>query len=173
MPVNLKERNIFTTSISLPVKVTDWWNMRLFGMYMWQKNVSIDDFGISTLRRNVFRLNGNQTFKLPKDFTIELSGFYTSPFVNGNFQINTIWGLNFGLSKQLANGRLSFNIGDIFDSIRSQGFTELPEQNIYAYRAFDFSQRTFRLTYSTSFGNKKVKRSRDRNSSREERNRVN
>ncbi len=172
-PINLKEQQRFTTSISLPIKVTDWWNMRLFGMHFWQENTTSDNFGVAKISQHTFRLNGNQTFTLPNDFSVELSGFYTSPFVNGNLKINSIWGLNFGLQKQLENGRIAFNVGDIFNSIQSLGIVDLPEQNIYSERGFDFSQRTFRLTYSSTFGNKKVKSARRRNSGNDEKRRVN
>ncbi|MFK7951125.1 MAG: TonB-dependent receptor [Saprospiraceae bacterium] len=173
IPINLKQQDMFVTSLSFPVKVTDWWNMRLFGMYFWTQTQTVDNLGEFTLSQSTFRLNGTQSFTLPKGFNIELSGFYTSPFINGNFIIESLWGLNFGLSKQLKNGRIAFNIGDIFNSIKSTGIVDLPTQNIYSERGFDFSQRTFRLTFSSSFGNQKVKRARDRNSSDEERSRVN
>lgn len=173
VPINLKEQKMFSSSLSFPVKITDWWNMRLSTMYFWRENTAVTDLGTLTLSQGTFRFNGNQTFTLPKGFNLELSGFYTSPFINGNLTINSIWGMNFGIQKQLNNGRIAFNIGDIFNSIQSSGITEIPAQNIYSERGFDFSQRTFRLTYSAAFGNKKVKGARNRNSSNEERNRVN
>lgn len=172
-PINLQQQQMFTTSVSFPVKVTDWWNMRLFGMYFWKENITVDNLGTQVLSQGTYRFNGNQTFTLSKGFNLEVSGFYTSPFINGNLKINAIWGMNFGIQKELKNGRIAFNIGDVFNSIQSLGITNIPSQNIYSERGFDFSQRTFRLTYSASFGNNKVKRARNRNSSDEERGRVN
>lgn len=173
MPINLKEQNLFVASLNFPVKVTDWWNMRISTMYMWKENTVVNDLGTFTLDQSTFRANGSQNFKLPKDFNVELSGFYTSPFINGNFKIDAIWGLNFGVQKKLKNGRLSFNIQDIFNSIQSYGVTEIPELNVFADRSYNFNRRTFSITYSSSFGNKKVKKARNRNSSGDEKNRVN
>jgi hypothetical protein len=52
--------------------------------------------------------------------------------------------------------------------------TDLPDQNIKTINEFNFSGRTFKLTYSRSFGNNKVKSSRDRKTgAEEERNRAN
>lgn len=172
-PTNLKRQNMFVTSLSFPVKMTDWWNMRVFGMYFWRENTTVDNLGELTFSQSTYRINGNQTFTLAKGFNLELSGFYTSPFLNGNILIKSIWGANLGLQKQLKNGRLAFNVGDIFNSIKSVGITDIPSLNIYTERGFDFSQRTFRITYSASFGSKKVRRARNRNSSDEERGRVN
>ena len=58
--------------------------------------------------------------------------------------------------------------------INITGGTDLPDQNIKTHNKFDFSNRTYILTYSNSFGNSKLKSSRERQTgSEEERNRVN
>lgn len=82
--------------------------------------------------------------------------------------------LNFGLQKRLDNGaRLSFTVSDVLNSLERTGITDLTNENLYVRRTFDFSQRTFKLTYSATFGNRKMKQSRNRNSGSDEKNRVN
>ncbi|MBK5272364.1 MAG: hypothetical protein JJE22_15260, partial [Bacteroidia bacterium] len=63
---------------------------------------------------------------------------------------------------------------NIFDGGAWKGITDIPSENIYAESVYKFSQRTFKLTYSQSFGNKKLNAKRDRTSaSEEEQRRVN
>ena len=175
IPDNLQEQRTVSASVAFPLRVNDWWNMRLFGIYTYQTAVSVDDeLGTQEFDQNVFRLNGSQSFKLPNDFGIELSGFYQTTSLNGNVKFEPQGVLNFGIQKKLKNNaRLTFNINDVFNSLKAIGVTDLPNENIFVTRTFDFSQRTFRLTYSTTFGNQKLKSSRNRNSGDEERNRVN
>jgi len=175
IPDNLKEQKTLSASIAFPVKVNDWWNMRFFGIYTRQDIVSIDDeFGVLEFGQNFFRLNGSQSFKLPKNFNIELSGFYQSGGLNGNVKFKSQNIFNIGIQKKLKNeARLTFNINDVFNSLEFTGVTNLPDENVFVTRTFDFSQRTFRLTYSTTFGNKKVKGNRKRKSGTDEKRRVN
>ena len=71
-------------------------------------------------------------------------------------------------------GTVKFSINDALDSMKFTGGTDLPEQNIKTENLFDFSNRTFTLTYSRNFGNQKLKSKRDRETgSEEERRRVN
>ncbi len=175
VPDNLREQKTISASVAFPIRVNDWWNMRLFGIYTYQTAIWVDDeLGTQEFDQNIFRLNGSQSFKLPNDFGIELSGFYQTTSLNGNVKFKPQGVLNFGIQKKLKNNaRLTFNINDVFNSLKAIGVTDLPNENIFVTRTFDFSQRTFRLTYSTIFGNQKLKGSRNRYSGDEERNRVN
>ena len=175
IPDNLRKQRTLSASVAFPVKVNDWWNMRLFGIYTYQTAVSVnDEFGAQEFGQNVFRLNGSQSFKLLYDFGIELSGFYQTTSLNGNVKFEPQGVFNFGIQKRLKNNaRLTFNINDVFNSLKAIGVTDFPNEGIFVTRTFDFSQRTFRLTYSTTFGNQKLKSSRNRNSGDKEQNRVN
>ncbi len=70
--------------------------------------------------------------------------------------------------------QVRFNINDIFDSFEYNGGTNIPEENLNTDNTFDFSNRTFLLTYTRNFGNKKLKSARSRQTgAEEERKRVN
>ena len=87
-----------------------------------------------------------------------------------------IYHLNVGFEKKFGDkwGNLKFSINDIFDSFEFNGGTDLPEQNIKTRNLFDLSNRTFLISYSRNFGNKKLKSSRNRKTgAEEERKRVN
>ena len=172
--INMRNGQTFTTSVSFPLTITKWWKMRLFSMYIWNKNNLVDVGGDVTIAQSNGRFNGINTFSLPNDFNIELSGFYTTGLLRGNNVAQPLWLMNIGIQKRLKNGaRLTFNINDMFNSLMFQTEINIPELNIRATNSFDFSQRTFKITYAASFGKKRVKASRNRNSSNDEKQRVN
>lgn len=174
VPDNLQKSQLLTASVAFPLRVKKWWNMRLIGQFSYTEAVTAEENLTYTVSQANFFLNGSQTFTLPADYSIELSGFYRSGNVNGNIIVRPMGVLNFGVQKKLKNNaRLSFNISDVFNSLRAMVETDIPAENFFAERQFDFSQRTFTLSYSSSFGNSKVKAARKRDSGGEERQRVN
>ena len=84
--------------------------------------------------------------------------------------------MNIGFQKKFNEkwGTLKFNVNDLFDSRKFKVRTIIPEQNLETFGSYDFSNRTFTLTYTRNFGNNKIKSSRDRKTGAEDEiNRVN
>ncbi|MFK7937613.1 MAG: outer membrane beta-barrel family protein, partial [Saprospiraceae bacterium] len=161
LPINLRDQQIFNASIAFPWKAAKWWQMRYFVQYTHTVATTVDEDFIDINRQNSVFLNGNQTFTLAKNWSFELSGFWRSRQLNGNVRIDPTGVLNAGLQKKLANGsRLTLNVTDVFDSFKFNTATTIPANNFAVERLFDFSQRTFKLTYLASFGNNKVKKAR-------------
>ncbi|MEO0900034.1 MAG: outer membrane beta-barrel family protein [Bacteroidota bacterium] len=174
---NLKSTETINLSATFPLKLTDWWDMQynLNGTY--GRFQSYFDNELVTVVRPVFNGFTSQKFKLPKGFHFEVSGFYRSPFVFGTVDIKSIWQVGTAVRKTLGKdgngGTLTFNVNDLFNSLKFVGETNLPEFNLVNRGVFDFSQRTFLLTYSKPFGSSKVRAARQRNTaSEEERGRV-
>ena len=174
--VNMKNRETFSLTLALPWYVSDWWEMQnnLIGLNTKSESVyQGDEVEISV---NNFQIYSAQTFKLPKKFSAELSGYYQSPTVWGLAKSEPIWQVNVGVQKQFEGdqGTLRFNVEDVFNSMKWDAGFNYPEQNLVTRGVYDFSQTTFKVTYSRSFGNKKLKAARNRaTGSEEERRRVN
>ena len=84
--------------------------------------------------------------------------------------------MDFGLQKKFGknNNKLRFAISDVFNGGMWRAITNIPAENIYVDYNLRFGYRTFKLTYSQSFGNKKLNDKRNRNSaSDEEQHRMN
>jgi len=116
------------------------------------------------------------SFSLPKDFSAELIGFYQSEALFGTTVALPMTALNIGVQKKLPGnlGTLRFGIDDVLNSLKFGGGSNFPEYNLISKFDADFSQRTFKLTYSRNFGNNKLKGTRQRaTGSEEERQRVN
>ncbi|MEL6636986.1 MAG: TonB-dependent receptor [Bacteroidota bacterium] len=175
-PINLKNTQSWSASATLPFYIGNFWEMQNNANVLW---IVLNSFFEGTPVRQTalsYNFNTNQTFKLPRDFSFEASAFYNSAGIFGRARYQPIWGVNVGLQKRLANnqGTLRFNVADLFNSIVFRVGTDLPELGFTTNRRFDFSQRTFRLSYSRTFGNNKLKASRRRGTgSEEERGRVN
>ena len=178
---NLDNTQVFSAQLTFPLYVSDWWEMQNNVLLLHQQinTFYVPSDGIrQPLQLNQWGVQGNttQTFLLPRDFTAEITGFYQSDAYRGTARFRPIWGLNAGIQKKLKNnaGTLRVNVTDILNSIYSRRVTNLPEQNALANGRFDFSQRTFRLTYSRSFGNQKLRGARQRSTGSDtERERIN
>ena len=128
----------------------------------WQK---IDhDNGESQLARNIFnyQINSTQTFMLPKKFTIELSGYYNSPVINGYFNWLARGFVNLGIQKEFANeGTLRLACNDIFETTQFR-WKSNHQDNFNFYGNIKFDKRIFVVSYTQRFGKKNVKKIRKR-----------
>ncbi|HTE33333.1 MAG TPA: outer membrane beta-barrel family protein [Chryseolinea sp.] len=174
-PENIRRLKIAALTFSIPLNLTRWWSMQSNLAGRWQQASSVYKGTDITLEQKNFRITCTQSFKLPKDFAIDISGFYQSGELRGRAFIRPLRALDFGIQKKIdkGKGKLSFAITDIFSSITYRGYVDIPEQNLVARRNMQFTQRIFKLTYSRSFGNSKLEGKRSKtDSSEEERKRV-
>ncbi len=161
---NLDYRKTATLMFAVPVYVNDWWSMQNNVMGIWQEvGAEYNGEQLELAQKNL-RFNSAQQFKLPKDFGLEVSGFYQTASLFGTAKIAATGMLNLGIRKQLPNnnGVLSFNVNDILNSFEWRVEQDLSELGIQTEFLGDFSQTQFRLSYSRNFGNKKLKGSRKR-----------
>jgi DNA-directed RNA polymerase alpha subunit len=101
-------------------------------------------------------------YKPKADWNVELSGFYTTNFLNEFIMLRELGNLNIAIQKTFMEkrARVTLNINDVFFTQRSYG--ELKYQNIdLAFRQRSES-RNIRLAFSYSFGNQQLKAARNR-----------
>ena len=163
-PQNLVNRKTISVIISFPITLTKWWTMQYNITGLWQQVNAVYKNKVLQLQQPNININGSQTFTLPKDFSIELSGFYQSPVLNGISLTRAFGSLDAGIKKKLGakNGSLVLNAGNILNTIRFRENTDLPEQNLVAGLDLRFTHRIFKLTYTRNFGKEKLKQKRER-----------
>lgn len=173
---NMKNRKTAALTVTFPITVTKWWNMQNNLIGTWQEAntyFSGDPLQVHTQNLQAVWIN---SFTLPKDFSAELVGIYNSKALFGAAVALPTGFINIGIQKKFQGewGTLRFGIDDLFNSFKLRFNTDLPEYNLVSKTTLDFSQRTFKLSYSRNFGNNILKGTRQRaTGSEEERKRVN
>ncbi len=173
---NLDFTKTFTTTLGFPLKISNWWRTQNNLTYVRQKVRAFYNEEPIELSLGNFSANSTHSFKISNSFSTEVSGFYNGPGFFGSAKYDEVYGINIGFQQKFSDkwGTLKFSINDVLDSVEFTGGTDLPEQNIKTENLFDFSNRTFTLTYSRNFGNQKLQSKRERETgSEEERRRVN
>jgi hypothetical protein len=170
---NLDRRETVSATVTLPFSVTDWWEMQNNLTANWQM-IETDMEGQMYRRdQKAFTINSTQTITLPSKFTLELSGFYFSPSMNGIYNMRSNGWVNLGIQKELNNnGTLRFSCNNIFETQKLR-WQSAPDAEFDFYGDIKFEKRIFTVSYTHKFGNKKIKGTRNRSvGSEEERRRV-
>jgi hypothetical protein len=168
-PQNLENQKIISAVISLPAKINDWWTMNFNITGQWQQVNAIykkEPVRLSYANINIY---GSQQFKLPKKFTLEVSGFYQSKSLSGISTTKAFGSLDIGLKKKLGQkSSLQFNGSDVLNSMKIRSVTNLPQQNLVSNFNLSFSRPTYKLTFTHNFGKEKLKEKRERSTGAEE-----
>jgi len=111
------------------------------------------------------------SFKLGKTITAELSGFYNSPSVwQGSFKSKSIYSIDAGIQKTIFKGKgnIKAAVGDIFNTLKFRGDSDFAGQQNTFYGKPE--SRQFKLSFSVRFGSAQIKAARQRKSAIEEEN---
>lgn len=96
---NQKNNKILNLILTLPVTVTNWWNMQNNISGTWQQLNAFYKGSPLRIEQKNFSINSIQTFNLPKSYSIELRGYYQSGGLFGIYRINSFGTLDFGMQK--------------------------------------------------------------------------
>ena len=177
-PQNMKFQNNLTLQSNLPFKITDWWTVNLGLTADWRQ------FQLTHTKEKIsktyftYNINGSQNFTLPKNFSVELSGWYNAFTYNGSVQNKGFGMLNFGVKKQIRdNHTLQLSVTDIFKSMKVRflyGALTGEAFNVQSqgkWKSESANARIIKLTYLYSFGSGQGRKNRG-TGSKEERERI-
>ena len=172
---NLDHMKNLSLTMALPLDITNWWNMQNNIIGRWQQvNGFYNDDKVRIEKKN-FQVVSSHNFKLPKDWSVELIGFYQSADMFGLAIMKPFGMVNLGMQKKFSGQRntFSFNITDLFSTGVFKAYSLIPEQNLNTRFSGRFEQRTYKVSFSHQFGNDKLTGARERKTaSEEEKNRV-
>jgi iron complex outermembrane receptor protein len=159
-PQNMLYQHNITLQVNAPIQVNSWWHMdygftgglRQFSLNYTREPLKHAYFGYS--------LNVNESFKLPADFTMELSGWYNSLFYGGSIKVGGFGALNAGIKKELKNnwGNVQLSWTDVLRTVQINTYygTLTTEAFAISNHVMIHTESTraavVKLTYTKSFG---------------------
>jgi outer membrane receptor protein involved in Fe transport len=177
-PENLVYQNSLLFQASLPVKVSDWWTMSYTITGGWRQYR--EDFTPVPAKKSWFGYSGNfsESFRLPRSFSLEVSGWYNSRSFDGSKRTDGFGALNAGIKKELKNngGTLQFYMTDILRTTTIVNYYGTLTEEAFSlksrvpYRPESSRSQEFRISYFRSIGG--GSQSKRGSGSQEERNRV-
>lgn len=174
---NYDQSKLFSTTIGAPFKLTIWWRTQNNLTFSYQEISGVDsDKTFFILSNSSFRINSTSVFKITDNIRAEISALYQGPQYTGTSKFDNFYKIDIGVQKTFSNdwGSLQLGIDDVFDSYKFNRITNIQNQNMEVVSNFKFSHRTFKFTYSRSFGNSKLKSAREREArAAQERRRIN
>jgi hypothetical protein len=172
---NQRNKKIISLAVSLPVTINGNWTIQNNLSGEWQQLKASYKGSPLTITQPIFKITSTHSYTLPANYAVELNGTYESGGFFGLYKLDPTVSLNFGLQKKISPkaGTLLFNVTNFTGPPRLNLSAYVPQQNLDTWIHIRFVVTTFKLTYSKTFGNNKVKESRKRNTgSEEERERV-
>lgn len=157
-PQNADFHNSLNLTTTLPLQWARWAHLDITSvtsLRRYQISYSVNPAAKTFLTHS---LTYNQNFSLPKNFTMELSGFHHAAAYEGTNRRKGFGVLNFGLNKKFKSSSLSFTVADVLKSfdIRTHisGMTPIVfDINTNSrYRDESAFSRIYRLTWIKNFG---------------------
>ena len=162
--INLPEQHNYSINVAAPTSITDSWSSFVSLTAYYRQNKG--DFGegkVIDLQAKAVNLYTQQTVKLGKGLSFELSGFYNSPTIHqANSRVKSQWSTDLGLKIEVlqGNGNLTLALSDVFKTQRWTGEIDFGGANITLDSTWD--SRRLKVNFSYLFGNQKVKKARNR-----------
>jgi len=167
--VNLATQDITNLNISYPLTIGCY---SLFTNLNAYYSIYNANFGAGrTINLHVVAANlfAQQSFRLGKEWTADLSGFYTSPTIfQGTFRTHAFGNLDAGVQKAILNkkGIIKLSVSDLFATMHFTSTSNFAGQDLIAkiYR----ESRQLKLYFTYKFGNSQVKAARARKTGAED-----
>jgi iron complex outermembrane recepter protein len=170
---NIADQRNLTLSLNAPTPIAKWWDG--FVSFTGFRSHFEAGFGEGAERFDVdqaftaFNLFAEQNIKLPKGFTVQLSGWYNSRAFWGTLRSNPQGVVDLGISKKVFDnkGEVRLRFGDLF---RTAGWSgeNLFTPGLRMTARGTWEARTVTLNFSYRFGSAEVKSARQRKTGLEE-----
>ena len=158
-PRNLASEEVISLDLSVSHELKKWWGIYANAGIKQQHYIA--DFGDgrkideAVISYNIYLQN---TFKLSKGLSFELSGWYGSPSIwGGSFKTESTWSLDVGMQKKLMNDKftLKLNVTDIFETSHWRSESTFKVISLTANGGWE--TRQLRATLLWRFGNTQIK----------------
>lgn len=171
---NVGEQHYVSLNISAGIPITKWWDADNSIGFAWGKSISHFPGYTYNTSSSGFEISNDNTFTLPKNYKIQTSLYYSTPYRDGITRIRSSYAFTAGIQKQLWNKKASIklNFANIIGPSAYRAHLQSDLLDITWINRWE--GRRANLTFNYKFGNSNVKASRQRKTaSQEESSRVN
>jgi hypothetical protein len=169
---NLATQDIVSLNVSYPFQYK-WYSFFATANAFYSYYKADFGGGDRNIKQGVFSFTYymQNTFKLGKGWTGEISGYYSAPTLwQGVFKSNALGFVDMGIQKTLFQNKANLRIAvsDVFRTLKWKGSSNFTGANIVANG--NWESRQLKINFSYRFGNSQVKAARQRKSAIEEEN---
>jgi hypothetical protein len=137
---NLKFLDTYGMTTSYTFNITNYWKVQYSVTAQYQVAQSTHLKNNSRIMLNSINANMINSFVLPKDYSIEISGIYQSKSLSGVANFLARGSLNAGIQKKTSKGTFRFAMDDILNTDLWKIRTYSPANNLNSYFKYNFSQ---------------------------------
>jgi len=167
---NVANQDLVSLNVSMPFQYK-WYSLFLnVNSYYSKFKGQTPDYNVNV---DVFSFNAfaQQTFKLSKTVTGEITGFYTAPSIwQGAFKTKQLGSLDLGVQQTLFKGKgiAKATVTDVFNTFHWSATNNTTGQDVRVNGGWE--SRQFKISLNYRFGNNKIKQAGQHKSSIEEEN---
>lgn len=172
--MNLGSRQYKAINASVNFKPVKWWSSNLYSEAVNLRFTSSLFDQHFTAQKTYYYVESNNQFELPANWSLELSGYYISSRIVGQFNLDPRGSLNMAVQKRILKKKASLKLSasDILATTFSSGTISNIRGATSRYHN-DFDNRMVSLGFSYNFGSSSNdERRRSRGSLQNEQNRV-
>lgn len=170
---NIADQQVINLGVSYPGKLTEWWSFYV-SLNAYTSSYSANDDRFVETTQQTLSGYAQQTFALPRNVSLEVSGWYSSPSVwGGTYQTRSLGSLNLAAQKTFLDDelKLRLTVNDLLFTSPWEGTTRFDGLFIDGTGGND--SRSVGLNLSWNFGRSEIRKARDRETSgKEERGRM-
>lgn len=152
---NVTRFDNYNLSVTYSTALTKWWNT-MNSVQVYYMHYDYNDITLPKSKPGAYVISNN-TFSIPRLFTLELNAIYSSRSNTGLGALTSYFVLNTGIQRNVLKnkGTLKLSVNDIF---RGQQFTLASDyQQVNIRQHFLFDSRFAMLSFTYRFGNSKIK----------------
>ncbi|MBO9205528.1 MULTISPECIES: outer membrane beta-barrel protein [Niastella] len=119
-PGNIGKRKFMGISVNASLQPTKWWTLNIYTEVI-NNSFKGDLYGSQLDEGSTYwYINTNQQFRFNKGWSGEISGFYITRSVSGQYLKDPLWQANAGVQKNIMNNRLTLKLTgrDIFHTLK-------------------------------------------------------
>lgn len=151
---NIADQRNYSLALQVPTPIARWWEgfISLTG-YHTDFSARFREGFVAEQRFSAFNLYGEQTFRLPKGFAVQLSGWYNSRAFWGTLRSDPQGALDLSLQKKCWNdrGQIRLRVGDILRTA-AWGGDNLFTPGLRMRAQGTWESQTITLNFSWRFG---------------------